>query len=93
MSEELIANAGAYYPQMAGVGDVARLLDEPVAVAVAPSLRTQLTGPALKLVLALVLGAGLAVAVYVLDPRLYDVGEVESMGVSVLGSVPKPETK
>lgn len=92
VAAELTGNGAAYFPQIPRpeeVGAVARLLDEPVAVPLPPGLRAQLLGPAIRLILALGAGVGLALIGHYLDPTVREEEELEAMGVRVLARIPK----
>jgi len=89
IATELTNNGAAYFPQLEGVEPAARLVDIPVPVALAPGLRTQLMGPAIKLALAFVIGAALAFLWHYLDPTVREAAEVEAMGVKVLAEIPR----
>jgi len=88
ISAELTENAAAYFPQLDGVGTPARRLDAPYPALMAPSLRSRLLGPGLKLLLAVVAGLALVLLSYYLDPYLYNSEDVETAGVKILGAVP-----
>lgn len=89
IATELSSNGAAYFPQLQGVEPAARLLDTPVPAALAPGLRTQLMGPAIKIALAFALGAALAFLWHYLDPTVHETAEVEAMGVKVLAEIPR----
>ncbi len=57
---ELTENAAAYFPQIPGGQPVVRRLDNPVPGAVGPGMRDFVAGAALRLLLAAVVGAALA---------------------------------
>lgn len=88
VSAELTTNGAAYFPQMQGVGILARRLDAPQPVLVAPSLRAQLLGPGLRLLLALVVGLALAFLAHYLDPTVRESAEIEALGVPIVGAIP-----
>ncbi len=89
IAAELTTNGAAYFPQLEDVEPAARLLDTPVPAALAPGLRTQLMGPAVKLGLAFVMGAALAFLWHYLDPTVREAAEVEAMDVKVLAEIPR----
>ncbi len=92
VAAELTENGAAYFPQIPWpdeAGPAARLLDEPLPVSVPPSLRAQLLGPAIRLALALGAGIGLALLWHYLDPRVRDERDVEALGLSVVGRIPR----
>ena len=90
---EIEQNSAAYFPQIQGLEPAARLLDPlpvPEALApLAPGLRDQLMGPAIKLGLAGALGLALAFLWHYLDPTLHETDELEALGVEVLASIPR----
>jgi len=75
-------------PQLGGETAVLTQLDEPVVNAIAPGIRGQLDLP-LRVVLALVVGLGLALLAHYLDPTVRDRAELERAGLLVLGVIPK----
>jgi len=86
---ELLESGPGYYPQMDDVGSVARLADIPVAIPLPPSLRAQILGPAIRLVIASAAGIGLICLAHYLDPRVRGAGELQAAGFRVLGSIPR----
>jgi capsular polysaccharide biosynthesis protein len=86
---ELTENGGAYYPQLEGIEPAVRLLDTPAPTPLAPGLRAQMMGPAIKIGLALVLGIALAFLFHYLDPTVREAAELESLGVDVLVEIPR----
>ncbi len=82
---ELTTNAVAYFPQLSGLGRVARRLDEPVPHPLAPSLRAQLLGPALRLLLAGGVGLALVFLAHYFDPYVREPEELDSLGLPVIG--------
>ena len=89
VSAELTQNGAAYFPQLTGVEPAVHRLDTPSPVALAPGLRTQLMGPAVKIGLALVVGVALALLWHYLDPTIREAKELEEMGLPVLAKIPK----
>jgi len=89
ISAEIVENGVAYFPQMQGIGTVARQVDAPVPIALPPSLKAQLLGPGLRLMLAAMVGLGLVFLVHYLDPMAREYTDVERLGISVLVSIPK----
>lgn len=75
------------FPQN-GAGATVTPLDEVVVAPAPPALRARLDIP-IRLTLGLALGAALAFAAYYFDPRLRDRAEVEALGLSVIGEIPK----
>ena len=89
VTAELTENSAAYYPQLQGLRPAVHRLDEPNPAPVPPSLRAQLTGPAVKVTLALFVGVGLAFLWHYLDPTIHEVEAVEAMGMRVLARIPR----
>jgi capsular polysaccharide biosynthesis protein len=86
---ELTENGSAYYPQLEGIEPAVRLLDTPAPTPLAPGLRAQMMGPAIKIGLAVVLGVALAFLFHYLDPTVREAAELESLGVDVLVEIPR----
>jgi capsular polysaccharide biosynthesis protein len=86
---ELVENSAAYYPQLGGLRPAVHRLDEPNPVPMPPGLRAQLTGPAVKVALALFVGVGLAFLWHYLDPTIQEVEAVEALGMRVLARIPR----
>lgn len=86
--DEISQNAANYWPQLSGV-DAApvRLLDEPVAVPVAPPLRSRFDLP-VRALLGIAAGLLLAFAVHYLDPYVREPREVERYDMRVIGEIP-----
>jgi len=91
VSAELTQNGAAYFPQLTGVEPAVRRLDTPSPVTLAPGLRTQLMGPAVKIGLAAGAGVALALLWHYLDPTIREAKELEDMGLAVLAEIPKNE--
>jgi capsular polysaccharide biosynthesis protein len=87
--EELTQNSAAYYPQLENVQPAVRALDGPVPAPMPPSLRAQLTGPAVKVALALFAGVGLAFLWHYLDPTVHEVEALEELDLDVLARIPR----
>jgi protein tyrosine kinase modulator len=84
-----LGDAGAgYFPQLAGAQAKAVLIDGPGIGQVGRSLREQLDLP-LRLFLALIAGVALAFLWDYLDDTVRDRGELEAMGVPVVGEIPR----
>jgi len=77
-----------YFPQLAGTQAKAVLIDGPGIGRVGRSLRQKLDLP-LRLLIALVAGVALAFLWDYLDNTVRDSAEVESLGVTVLGEIPR----
>ncbi|MBN2006171.1 MAG: hypothetical protein JXA21_22635 [Anaerolineae bacterium] len=95
ISAEITENGPAYFPQMSGIGAIARRvdhitgIDDPRIIAISASIKSQLMGPALRLILAAGVGLGLIFLAHFLDPMVRERDEIEQMGVPVMGSVPR----
>jgi hypothetical protein len=87
---ELTANAGAYFPQLADLAlPPAQRVDQPVPAAIPPSLRSQLTGPAVRIALGLGIGLALVFLLHYLDPTVRERAELEALGYQVLAEIPR----
>jgi capsular polysaccharide biosynthesis protein len=84
-----VADGGAeYFPQLTGVKAQAVLIDGPGIAQVGRSLQQKLDLP-IRLFLALLAGIALAVFLDYVDDTIRDRSEIESMGVQVLGEIPR----
>jgi len=87
---EAVQDAGQeYFPQLEGTQAKALLIDGPGIAPVGLSLRQKLDLP-LRLLIALVASVVIAFTWDYLDNSVRDRAEVESLGVSVLGEIPRP---
>lgn len=87
---ELTENAGGYFPQLAGLPTPpVRRVDAPVPVALPPSLRSQVTGPAMRVAMGLAAGLALVFLLHYLDPTIRDRAELQTLGYEVLGEIPR----
>ena len=77
----------ALFSRLNGAPEV-RIIDGPHFGVVGGGLRDQLDLP-LRALLGLLAGLGLAFVLHYLDTRLYTVGDIEALGVQVLGEVPR----
>lgn len=75
-------------PQLGGQTAVVVLLDDPVVTPLAAGLRNQLDLP-LRLLLALAAGIGFVFLLEYLDTTIYQREEVETLGLPLLGEIPK----
>jgi capsular polysaccharide biosynthesis protein len=89
ITAELTQNGAAYFPQLTGVEPAVRRLDTPSPIALAPGLRTQLMGPAVKIGLAAGTGVALALLWHYLDPTVREAKELEELGLPVLAEIPR----
>jgi len=84
-----VENGGAdYFPQLAGVEAKAVLIDGPAIGQAGRSLKDKLDLP-IRLFVALVAGVALAFLWDYLDDTIRDRGEVEALGVAILGEIPR----
>mgnify|MGYP000073553971 CR=1 FL=1 len=88
VAAELTENSAAYFPQLEGVEPAAHAVDTPAPVPLPPGLRTQMMGPAIKIGLAFVIGAALALLWHYLDPTVREATELEDLGLDVLAEIP-----
>jgi capsular polysaccharide biosynthesis protein len=89
VSAELVEVGPRYFPQMQNVGLVAQQADIARALPMAPGLRTQLLGPALRLALALALGAGLVLLAHFIDPWIHEPADITALNLEVVGIIPR----
>lgn len=75
-------------PQLGGESADLVQLDQPVVNAIPPGLSRQLDLP-FRLVLAIAAGFGLAFLVEYLDPTIRDRYDLDKLGMSVVGEIPK----
>lgn len=75
-------------PQLGGETAVIIPLSQPVINAISPGIRSQLDLP-IRILVALVAGIGLALLVEYLDPTIRESRELEEIGLSILGEIPK----
>jgi capsular polysaccharide biosynthesis protein len=76
------------FPQLGGLAAAIVPLDAAAVGPISPGLRSRLDLP-LKVALALAVGAGLALAAHYLDPFVRERRELEAMGLTVLGQIPR----
>lgn len=89
ISAEITEDGTAYFPQMDAIGTVARRIDDPIPAPMPSSLRAQLLGPGLRVLLAIGVGLGLVALAHYFDPKVRERAEIEQRGVPVLVSIPK----
>ena len=89
ISEALIATGPVFYPQMSELGPVARLIDTPIAYPLPPTLRAQITGPAIRLFLAVGIGFSLILVAYLLDPSIREPEDLIAINIPYIGSIPR----
>ena len=66
-----------------------QIFDQPIPVAMPPSLRNQLTGPAVRIALGFAIGLALAFLWHYLDPTVRERAELEVLGYAVLAEIPR----
>jgi len=76
------------FPQLGGLAAQVTQLDSASPGAIAPSLRARLDLP-LKVLVALALGAALALAAHYLDPFVRDRRDLDALGLPTLGEIPR----
>jgi capsular polysaccharide biosynthesis protein len=76
-----------YFKQLGSEGAEVYIIDPPTIVPLGLSLKDRLEIP-IRLALALLAGVGLAFLLHYLDDTVHEPGEVESLGIDVLGSIP-----
>jgi capsular polysaccharide biosynthesis protein len=86
---EVLPQNGPDYFATIGAGEASfRLFDRPVVVPVGKSLRERLDLP-IRLFLALLAGVALAFLLDYLDDTVRDQADLEAMGITVLGEIPR----
>jgi capsular polysaccharide biosynthesis protein len=85
---ELEENATFYFGQLGTEGAGVTLLDGPSIAEVGPPLRSRLEWP-LRLLLALLIGVGLAFLVEYLDTTVRSEDELRALGLDVIGRIPR----
>ncbi len=87
--DELTQNSEAYWPQLTNANaPIARPLDKPVAVPISIDLRNRFDLP-VRLALGAGVGVLLAFLAHTFDRVLRTKREVEALGVTVMGEIPK----
>lgn len=86
--EELTENATLYFQQLGTEGAGITMLDAPNITLAGPGLRDRLELP-LRLLIALFIGVGLVYLLDYLDTSVRGRTDLEEMGLSVLGEIPK----
>ncbi|MCL5997730.1 MAG: hypothetical protein M1546_16990 [Chloroflexi bacterium] len=86
---ELTERGTSYWPQLVDTTAAPVVsLDQPAPAAIAASLRDRLDLP-IRLVLALVAGLALILLAHTLDPVIREPRELERMGFSIIGEIPR----
>jgi len=86
--KNLSENNAKYFAQLGAVGATVAVIDKPAVARVGASLREQLDIP-LRAALALFAALALAFILDYLDTSLRDARDVESLGIHVLGEIPR----
>lgn len=89
ITAELTENGSAYYPQLAELGVVAHRVDAPNPQPLPTSLRARLLEPALRLLLAAAVGAGLVLLAHYIDPWVHDTTDVIALDVPIMAVIPR----
>ena len=85
---EISENAATYFHALGTEGAGVTVLDGPAVSLVGPTLRQRLEWP-LRIGLGLLVGLGLIFLLEYLDTSLRNRGEVETLGLRVIGEIPK----
>jgi hypothetical protein len=86
---EITEHGASYWPQLSAAnGTPAIALDQPAPVPIAVSLRDRFDLPA-RLLFGLAAGVALALLAHALDPFVRERREIERMGVSIVGEIPR----
>lgn len=86
--KNLSENNAKYFAQLGASGATVAVIDRPVVVRVGTSLREQLDIP-IRVLLALLAGVALAFILDYLDTSVRDARDLEALGLSVLGEIPR----
>lgn len=87
-AEVLKTQNRAYFPQMGSAPADVTILDTPVIVAASPPLANRFE-PFIRLGLGLIAGIGLAVLAHYLDPYVRSREDLETVGLSVIATLPR----
>ncbi|MEZ4679751.1 MAG: hypothetical protein R2932_36575 [Caldilineaceae bacterium] len=85
---ELMENSAYYFEQLGTKNTSVTVLDQPSIGTIGPSLRTRVEWP-LRVLLALVVGLGLSFLLEYLDRSIRTQDDLEAMGITVVGMIPK----
>lgn len=91
-ARELTDNTAFYFQQLGTEGAGVTIIDGPNIGEVGPSLRSRLDLP-LRLLLAFVIGLGILFLLDYLDQSVRNDAELEALGFSVLGRIPRQRGK
>ena len=81
-------SGGSFLPQLSAQNAAISVIDPPALVPIGPSLRDKLDLP-LRLLLALAAALGIAFLLDYVDESVREASDIESMGLAVLGEIPK----
>ncbi len=93
VSAEITQNGASYYPQLADLATTAQCVTRTSPNPIAPPLKVQLLGPAMRLLLALGIGLGSAFLTHYLDPVVRTAEDLESLAVPLLTSIPRKKSR
>jgi capsular polysaccharide biosynthesis protein len=92
IEETLRENSNKYFAQLGSAGATVSIIDKSPPMAVGQSLRERLDLP-IRLFLALLAGVALAFLLDYLDDTVRDRAELEEMGITVVGEIPRPRRR
>jgi capsular polysaccharide biosynthesis protein len=92
IEEALREKSNKYFAQLGSAGATVYIIDKSPPMAVGQSLRERLDLP-IRLFLALLAGVALAFLLDYLDDTVRDQAELEEMGITVLGEIPRPRSR
>ena len=92
IEEALRENSNKYFAQLGSAGATVYIMDKSPPMAVGQSLRERLDLP-IRLFLALLAGVALAFLLDYLDDTVRDRAELEEMGITVVGEIPRPRRR
>jgi capsular polysaccharide biosynthesis protein len=85
---ELAENAPAYFQQLGTAGAGVTMIDGPSVSTVGPSVRDQVELP-LRVLLGVLVGIGVVFLLHYLDTSVREPGDLEALGLRVLGQIPR----
>lgn len=85
---ELLENSAFYFTQLGTENSTVTVLDQPTISTIGPSLRARTEWP-LRVLLAFIVGIGLAFLLDYLDTSVRNSQDLEAMGIPVVGTIPK----
>lgn len=89
---ELAENASGYFQQLGTPGAGVTLIDGPNVSTVGASVRDQIELP-LRILLGILVGVGIVFLLHYLDTSVREAGELEAMGLTMLGEIPKHQRR